>query len=231
MNMRNPPLKTNNMLDNNTHGIDLFSRSLFLGLESLLGAFETPSKGASRSSVRGSTPNLRTKIIPTKIAWLKLSGRFPMGLGVPPLKIKILLESNPPKSRISVRRSGVPRHILYHISIHRILYHGWLCSSKVYYMLVYYAICHNITIGHVVLCYVIIILYFVSREIGRIVATSGICQQSVVGTLNLPTYIAPTNIAWVKLSGKIPRKSLGKWEFHPFKLRLCSSPTPWNPQC
>ena len=30
-----------------------------------------------------------------------------MGMGIPPLKIKILLESNPPKSRILVRRSGV----------------------------------------------------------------------------------------------------------------------------
>ena len=33
----------------------------------------------------------------------------------------------------------------------------------------------------------------------------------------------PTNIARVKLSGRIPRKSLGAWEFHPLKLRLCSS--------
>ena len=32
-----------------------------------------------------------------------------MGVGIPPLKIKILLESNPPKSRISVRRMAVAR--------------------------------------------------------------------------------------------------------------------------
>ena len=56
------------------------------------------------------TPNLSTGIIPTKIAWLKLSGNFPMGLGVPPLKLKILLESNPLKSRILVRRLAVWHH-------------------------------------------------------------------------------------------------------------------------
>ena len=32
-----------------------------------------------------------------------------MGLGIPPLKIKILLGSNPPKCRILVRRSAVPQ--------------------------------------------------------------------------------------------------------------------------
>ena len=31
------------------------------------------------------TPNPPTNIIPTKIAWRKLSGKFPMGLGIPPL--------------------------------------------------------------------------------------------------------------------------------------------------
>ena len=36
----------------------------------------------------------------------------------------------------------------------------------------------------------------------------------------------PTNIAGVKLSGRIPRKSLWAWEFHPLNLRLCSSQTP-----
>ena len=50
------------------------------------------------------TPNLPTKIIPTKIAWLRLSGRLPMGLGIPSLKIRIMLESNPLKSRVLVWR-------------------------------------------------------------------------------------------------------------------------------
>ena len=37
----------------------------------------------------------------------KLSGKFPMGLGIPPLKFKIMLESNPLTSRIVVRRLAV----------------------------------------------------------------------------------------------------------------------------
>ena len=37
------------------------------------------------------------------------------------------------------------------------------------------------------------------------------------GTPNLPTNIVPANIARVKLSGKIPRKSLWAWEFHPLE--------------
>ena len=53
------------------------------------------------------SPNLPTKIISTKIARLKTSRKSPMRLGIPPLKIKILLESNPLKSRIVVRRLAV----------------------------------------------------------------------------------------------------------------------------
>ena len=49
-----------------------------------------------------------TKIIPAKIAGLKLSGRFPMDMRIPPLELKVLLESSPPKSRIVVRRLAVP---------------------------------------------------------------------------------------------------------------------------
>ena len=37
-------------------------------------------------------PNLPTKIIPTKIYWLRLSGKFHAGLGIPPINIQILLE-------------------------------------------------------------------------------------------------------------------------------------------
>ena len=53
------------------------------------------------------TPNLPTKVIPTTIACLKLSGKFPMSMIIPPLKTKILHESNPLMSRISVRRLAV----------------------------------------------------------------------------------------------------------------------------
>ena len=51
------------------------------------------------------TPNL-----PSKIAWLKLSGPFPMDMRIPPFRTKILLESSPLRSRILVRRLAV-RHI------------------------------------------------------------------------------------------------------------------------
>ena len=50
------------------------------------------------------TPNLLTKVIPAKIAWFKLSGKFPMVMGIPPLKMKITLESNPLISGVLVRR-------------------------------------------------------------------------------------------------------------------------------
>ena len=50
------------------------------------------------------TPNLPTKIHPTKIIPTYISGKFHMGVRIPPLKIKILPELNPPKSSIVVRR-------------------------------------------------------------------------------------------------------------------------------
>ena len=45
-----------------------------------------------------------TKNLQAKIAGLKFSGEFPADLGIPPHKFKILLESNPLKLRILVRR-------------------------------------------------------------------------------------------------------------------------------
>ena len=52
-------------------------------------------------------PSLPTNIIRAKIAWLKSSGKSPMGLGIPPLKIKIMLELNPLKSIMLVGRLTV----------------------------------------------------------------------------------------------------------------------------
>ena len=49
------------------------------------------------------TPNLPTNITPTNIAWLELSGKSPMGLGISPLKHKIMFESNPLKPTMLVR--------------------------------------------------------------------------------------------------------------------------------
>ena len=51
-----------------------------------------------------SKSNLPTKIIPTEIRWLELSGKFPLDMRIP---LKILLESNPLKSRILVGRLAV----------------------------------------------------------------------------------------------------------------------------
>ena len=59
-----------------------------------------PSTWSRRREVE-TQPNLPTEIVPNKSAWRKLSGKFPVGLGVPPLKTKALLESNPLKSLIN----------------------------------------------------------------------------------------------------------------------------------
>ena len=61
------------------------------------------------------TPDLPTNIIPAKIAWLKSSWKSPMDMRTPPLQIKILLESNPLRSRILVRRLAVPRSQVAHV--------------------------------------------------------------------------------------------------------------------
>ena len=53
------------------------------------------------------THNLPTKTIPTKIHLLKISGKILMGMRIPPLKLKIMLESNPLKSTTLVRRLAV----------------------------------------------------------------------------------------------------------------------------
>ena len=65
-----------------------------------------PGSGVQDSGYGQSSYVLRL-IIPTKICRLELSGKFPMGLGIPPLKFKIPVESNPPKFRILVRRLAV----------------------------------------------------------------------------------------------------------------------------
>ena len=67
------------------------------------GRFES----ALASRTEQHTPNLPTKMIPAKTPWLKLVGKFPMDMGIPPHNIKILLESNPLKSRILVRGLAV----------------------------------------------------------------------------------------------------------------------------
>ena len=53
------------------------------------------------------TPNLPTNIIHTNIARLKLSGKSALDMSTPPLKIDIMLESNPLKSTMLVERLAV----------------------------------------------------------------------------------------------------------------------------
>ena len=53
------------------------------------------------------TPNLPIKNFPAEICRLKTSGKFPVDMRIPSLKIKILLGSTPLKSRILVRRLAV----------------------------------------------------------------------------------------------------------------------------
>ena len=57
--------------------------------------------------LRASAPNFPTKIIHAKIRWLNMFGKSPMDMRIPPLSIKIMLESDPLKSRILVRRLAV----------------------------------------------------------------------------------------------------------------------------
>ena len=61
---------------------------------------------AGATPLAASTPNLPTNIIPTNIAWLKLSGKSPMDMGIPPIKFKIMLESNPLKPTMLPRIIG-----------------------------------------------------------------------------------------------------------------------------
>ena len=61
--------------------------------------------------ITGSAPDLPAKIVPAKTRRLKTSGRLPTDMGIPPLDIEIMLESNPPKSRVSVRSLALRRAI------------------------------------------------------------------------------------------------------------------------
>ena len=80
-----------------------------------------------------------------------IPGYFLMGLGIPPLGIKILLESNPPKSRILVPRwaalkSGLSnrdsnpswrRYVYIYIYIYAYLYYVIVCYGMLYYIILY----------------------------------------------------------------------------------------------
>ena len=55
----------------------------------------------------GTTPNLPHKVIPTKICRLRFSRKIPKYMRIPPLNVKIMIESSPLKSRILIRRLAV----------------------------------------------------------------------------------------------------------------------------
>ena len=57
------------------------------------------------------TPNLPTNVTPANTTRVKLSGKFPMGLGIPPLVINIMLESNPLKFIMLVRGLAVSVYV------------------------------------------------------------------------------------------------------------------------
>ena len=63
-------------------------------------AVSKPTVPGSAVSKPTLAPSLPTKIIPTKIARLKISRKFPIDMIFFPLHIDIMLESNPPRSRI-----------------------------------------------------------------------------------------------------------------------------------
>ena len=69
-----------------------------------------PKARSSNPRPAVSTVNPQTKHVQTKNICLISSGEFPMDLGIPPLKIKNMLESNPLKSRFLVRGVTVIKH-------------------------------------------------------------------------------------------------------------------------
>ena len=85
--------------------------------------------------------------IPTKIAWLKSSRRFPTDMRIPPLWIKITLESNPPKSRILARRLGISVYFDVAASSFRARRSVMLARSAAYiYIYVFMHVCIHIYI-------------------------------------------------------------------------------------
>ena len=70
---------------------------------------EASREGPKTADLAQAKPNLPTKIVPAKIPRLNISGKSPMGLRIPPLKIKILLESKTSESRILVQRLDATR--------------------------------------------------------------------------------------------------------------------------
>ena len=70
----------------------------------------------------GITPSLHTNIVPTNIAWLKVSGKSPIDMRIPPLQIKIVLESNPLKSAMLVGGLAVCMYVCMYVRMYVCMY-------------------------------------------------------------------------------------------------------------
>ena len=113
-----------------------------------------------------------------------------------------------------------------HMCVYTYIYiYTYICKCNSMSCILDMTLARMLRLFHIIL--VLALLYRSSSSILWILGVFNIISF----TPNPPTDIVPTNIARVKLSRKIPRKSLWAWEFHPFKLRLCWSQTLWNPQC
>ena len=89
----------------------------------------------TRSCSGQMTPNLPTNITPTNIAWLKISGKSPMDTRIPPLVIKIMLESNPLKPTMSLRTSAYLRVLFQHAA--PLLHHAHMYTYIYIYIYIY----------------------------------------------------------------------------------------------
>ena len=91
-------------------------------------------------------PNLPTETIPAKIRGRRASGKSPVDVRIPPLELKILIESKPPESGILVRRIGRRRP------------RGGKTAADYYQYISLTILIHNIIN---VIIYIYIILYYI----------------------------------------------------------------------
>ena len=102
-------------------------------------------------------PNLPTTIIPDKIRWLKASGKSPMDMRISPLEIKILLQSNPLKSRILVQRLAVHSLRLGASALHRPRPHFCKPVPRCVYML-------SLSLVYTYICIYVYIYIYITRN-------------------------------------------------------------------
>ena len=157
------------------------------------------SQGMQRciGACRG-TPNLPAEIIPTKIRWLETSGKFPMDTRIPPLRIKILLESYPPNSMILVRRLAVltlvrcmMRVILYYVMWCDVM---WCDAILCYVISCYVMLCYMLSVVFTIINNNIIIIIIIIKLISSSISINGThgrtgADQGARGAGNIYIYI------------------------------------------